>query len=96
MLIVPTFIAVLSGPAMWNVSEVLFIFAGFIWFFALIVIKNKIVAIATCAIIWALIFLWPTKLESWPKTKVMVYIFQAIFSSLNALLGVLIIGGKYV
>ena len=96
MLIVPTILAILSGPAMWNVSEVLYLFVGFILLVASIVIKNEVTAITACAIFWVAIFLWPTQLERKPKIRLMAYIFQGIFSSLNALLGILIIGGKYV
>ena len=96
MLIVPTIASVLSGPSMWAVSEILFLFNGLIVLFAFVVIKNEIAAIIGCAIVWVAIFLLPIKLDKKPKIRIMVFIFQGIFSTLNAIIGMMIIAGKYV
>lgn len=96
MLIVPTIASMLSGPSMWEVSEVLFLFSGLIALVAFVVIKNEIIAMIACTILWGAIFLWPTKLGEKPKMKTTVFIFQGIFSCLNAIVGMFIIGGKYV
>lgn len=96
MLIVPTIASLIFGPSMWEISEILFLFSGLTWLFAFLVIKNEIVATILCSIIWVSIFFLPIKLDKTPKIKITFYIFQGIFSTLNALVGMMIIGGKYV